>query len=152
MKQWALEQLAAIYDHDLYFASFVTAVDELNDYEAFYRAEAGQVNTIAEIIHHLDFYNDRFLSRFRGEEVALLPSSYNTFLVDRNTTLNRLVGEADKTYRDFRKAIRFSSDEKMVKWSSELSRLWLHNAYHIGQIVHIRKEFGAWNKRSLLKG
>lgn len=152
MRQWALEQLSSVYGEDLYFVSFLTAVEGLDEYEANFRAEVGHVNTIAEIIHHLDFYNDRFLSRFRGEEVKALPSSYNTFMLEPCTTLSQLIEESTRTYRDFRKAILYCSDEKLVKWSKELSHLWLHNAYHIGQIVHIRKEFGAWEKCAVVKG
>ncbi|MCA0971971.1 DinB family protein [Halobacillus litoralis] len=151
MRQWVLEQFAAIYDRDQYFACFLTAVDQLNDYEAHFKAEVGQANSIAEIIHHLDFYNDRFLSRFRGEEVASLPSSYNTFILEHKDW-RRMVKEADQTYRQFRNSLRTCSDEKLQKWTADLGQLWLHNAYHIGQIVHVRKEFGAWSKRAVVKG
>ncbi|MET0785074.1 MAG: DinB family protein, partial [Paenisporosarcina sp.] len=44
-------------------------------------------------------------------------------------------------------AIDECGEEKIQKWSSDLTYLTLHNAYHIGQIVHIRKQKEIWNPK-----
>jgi hypothetical protein len=31
------------------------------------------------------------------------------------------------------------------EWFEVLSQIALHNAYHIGQIVHLRKQHGIWD-------
>ncbi|MBA2176397.1 hypothetical protein H0266_15980 [Halobacillus locisalis] len=152
VKQLLLQQLAAIYDQDRLFVCFTTAINGLDDYEAHYRVDVGQANTIAEIIHHLNFYNARFLSRFCGEEVEELPSYYNTFTFDRKVDWRKIEEQSHNTFRQFRKVILISSDEKLEKWSDTLGLLWLHNGYHIGQIVQIRKEFGSWSKSPIVKG
>ncbi|MFO7446358.1 MAG: hypothetical protein R6W90_08325, partial [Ignavibacteriaceae bacterium] len=48
-----------------------------------------------------------------------------------------------------------ASEEKLLKtlhgtsdsWASTISQIILHNAYHLGQIVCLRKEHGNWDSR-----
>ncbi|PWT84980.1 MAG: DinB family protein, partial [Acidobacteria bacterium] len=39
-----------------------------------------------------------------------------------------------------------SADEKALqKWAPEIARIGTHNAYHVGQMIVIRKMQGSWN-------
>jgi len=40
--------------------------------------------------------------------------------------------------------VRGYSPDHDESWWTSLAHLAIHNAYHIGQIVHIRKEHGLW--------
>lgn len=55
------------------------------------------------------------------------------------------------------KALEECSEEKLLSsaykepiesWSSVISNLTIHNAYHIGQIVEIRKMYGLWDPKN----
>lgn len=146
-----LEQLAAVYDENNWFVCFNVAVQHLNDYEANEK-EDDQANSVAELIFHLYFYNSRYLSRYCGEEVLSLPKNYNTFQSHDGMDWKETVKRMQRVYADFRHAIKSSSDEKIEIWCETLAHVWLHNAYHIGQIVHIRKRFGSWSNSPVVRG
>ncbi|RWZ58117.1 hypothetical protein EQV77_10055 [Halobacillus fulvus] len=147
-----LEQLAAVYDENSWFVCYNVAIEALTDYEVHTRTDEGQENTIAEIINHLYFYNSRYLSRFRGEEVKTYPSYYNTFQCHEGMKWSETSHQVQETFEGFRQSIRYCSDEKLVRWCEALTHIWLHNAYHIGQIVHIRKQFGSWRSSPVVRG
>lgn len=47
---------------------------------------------------------------------------------------------------DWKAAVTDCTDEKLDSWSSELTHITIHNAYHLGQVVYIRKQQGSWNE------
>lgn len=63
-----------------------------------------------------------------------------------------LVQRLDNLFAQWEEAIIKCDDAKLESqtpdsnelWWSTLAHLAIHNAYHIGQIVHIRKEQGLW--------
>ncbi|KHE67668.1 DinB family protein [Halobacillus sp. BBL2006] len=146
-----LEQLAAIYDENSWFVCFNVAVKDLTEYQAQIKPD-DQTNSIEELVHHLYFYNYRYLCRFRGEEVPELPRHYNTFQNHNGVDWNKTIQNYQKVMTGFRKQIYLCSEEKLEKWSETLAHLFIHNAYHIGQIVHIRKQFGIWGSSAVVRG
>jgi uncharacterized damage-inducible protein DinB len=150
MREVIYDQFSAVYDQNGWFVCFNEAVKGLTEYEVEAKEEQG--NTIAELLNHLYFYNARYLSRFQGEEVKQLPSQFNTFLSHEGMNWHDTIQQIQKDFSCFRKAIEGSSDEKLEKWCETLLTICLHNAYHIGQIVHIRKRFGSWSQSPVVKG
>jgi hypothetical protein len=41
-------------------------------------------------------------------------------------------------------SIQQCNEDTLNQWASEISHLTIHTTYHIGQIIHIRKEQGSW--------
>lgn len=66
------------------------------------------------------------------------------------------VKSLDQGLGDWQQAIEDSSEDKLDEgipgfpeddiWWESISTLCLHNSYHIGQIIYIRKEQGSWNE------
>jgi uncharacterized damage-inducible protein DinB len=46
---------------------------------------------------------------------------------------------------EWEQAVAAASDAKVAENASMIAHVGTHNAYHIGQIVYIRKEQGSWN-------
>ena len=42
-------------------------------------------------------------------------------------------------------------DAKVKEWASGIAHVGTHNAYHIGEIVMVRKEQGSWNPEKGVK-
>jgi uncharacterized damage-inducible protein DinB len=153
-KDILLEQFLCIQKKSHWFVSFQSAVAELTPEQAVWK-KSDTENSIKEIVSHLVFWNERFLNLFKGipvEKMAGNNDSTFTFLeeLDWNGVIERftnvIIGWSD--------TIGQCQDEKLdqlVKegaketWSESLSSITLHNAYHIGQIVTIRKMQESWN-------
>jgi uncharacterized damage-inducible protein DinB len=46
---------------------------------------------------------------------------------------------------DWEKAVEAADDQKLAENASTIAHVGTHNAYHIGQIVFVRKEQGSWD-------
>ena len=42
-------------------------------------------------------------------------------------------------------AVECADDQKMASWASTIAHIGAHNAYHIGQMVYIRRLQGTWD-------
>ncbi|MGP4077894.1 DinB family protein [Halobacillus sp. K22] len=152
MREVLLEQLAAIYDENNWFVCYEMSIQDLEDYQVHESPDDEQTHSIAELLNHLYFYNYRYLCRFRGEEIDELPRYYDTFQDHGTLSWRQVAASNSVVLSEFRKEIKRCSDEKLEKWGATLSHLFIHNAYHIGQVVHIRKRFGTWSLSPVVRG
>ena len=56
-----------------------------------------------------------------------------------------LVKQMDDVMTAWEQAVEAADDKKVAEWGSTIAHIGAHNAYHIGQIVYIRKLQGSWN-------
>ncbi|MBT2217359.1 DinB family protein [Virgibacillus dakarensis] len=141
-----IQQLTACHDQNTWFVSLRNAIDGISEEQASWK-DNESTNSIWEIVNHLAFYNQRYLNRFNGIPNAKgVNSNDSTFYNNGEISWQSTIKLIDKIMTDWRSSINNCNDEKMNDWSSEIAHLTLHNAYHIGQIVHIRKQMGAWDR------
>lgn len=154
-----LDQLGACQDDESWFVPLSIALDGLTPEQAAWQ-EPTTINSIWQIVNHLSFWNERWLKRFQGIMIPLEPVDNNsTFdLLKHNCTLTEWQEAIDKlnsVLSEWRRAISECSESKFLTpipnyeldapWWAAISNLVTHNAYHIGQIVQIRKIQGSWN-------
>jgi hypothetical protein len=46
---------------------------------------------------------------------------------------------------DWEQAVEAADDAKIALWASTIAHIGTHNAYHIGQMVYVRKLQGVWD-------
>ncbi|PLR98757.1 DinB family protein [Bacillus sp. T33-2] len=153
-KDVLLNQIQACNNVNGWFVSFENSIKGLTAEEAAEKHGEG-TNSIREIVNHLNFWNERYLHRFlRIPEESMDGNNDTTFHdpadADWDTTVNRFYSIMDR----WSVALKEASDRKLdspvqendeEQWESTLANLTIHNAYHIGQIVTIRKIQGTWN-------
>jgi uncharacterized damage-inducible protein DinB len=111
-------------------------------------------NSIWENVNHIAFWNDRWLQRYRGElnepQDVENDSTFISAGSDWAETLSKLYAVMD----EWREKLTDIEQEKLDSpvnaeyqspWWSPLAQQNIHNAYHIGQIVLLRKMQGAWD-------
>jgi hypothetical protein len=49
------------------------------------------------------------------------------------------------------KTVEGATDKQLQDWAPTIARIGTHNAYHIGEIVFVRKEQGSWNPEKGVK-
>ncbi len=139
------EQFEACFDQSAWFASAKSALENLSAADAVWKA-TDEVHSVCEIISHLNFYNRKHLQRFKGIEVA-------DETVEIAETYSPETPNWDETFGTFNvimlewKTLLETVDEAKLSnndWASVIAHINIHNAYHIGQIVFVRKLHGNW--------
>jgi uncharacterized damage-inducible protein DinB len=114
-------------------------------------------HSIWQLISHLTFWNEKWLSYFIGKETFVGIDNNNDSTFNIKEEINEenwrsAINKLDAVYMEFRKVIADSPESKLdtqvpnypgeCPWWGAISNLCTHNAYHIGQIVFIRKQQG----------
>ncbi|SDJ01751.1 DinB family protein [Natribacillus halophilus] len=153
-KQIFLRQLSACHDENHWFACLQQALAGVTDEEANWK-RADSDHSIHEIVNHLIVYNSRCLDRFKGEPVPPIEEGNEaTFQSGENLDWSVTVAQLTTMMDEWLQAISESresmwltpvTEESGETWGTVLANMMIHTSYHIGQIVYIRKQQGAWD-------
>jgi uncharacterized damage-inducible protein DinB len=154
-KDVILEQFLCCQKKSHWFVSFEKAVASLTPEQANWKKSDSE-NSIWELISHLVFWNERFLYRFKNNVIPKMEGNNDsTFTYLSELKWEQVLERFIVVMSDWIDTIKNSEDEKFDQciseesketWLESLSSITLHNAYHIGQIVTIRKIQGSWSK------
>jgi uncharacterized damage-inducible protein DinB len=140
-----LEQLHSTYDQEDWFVPAKIAIADLTVDQAKW-TPAGGGHSVGQLAYHLWFWNSRALDRFNGVKVANFTGNndetFNDFSAEQWADL---VNKLNKVMSDWDTAVETASDEKLAANASLVAHVSAHNAYHIGQILYVRKLEGAWD-------
>ncbi|SFL91615.1 hypothetical protein SAMN04487943_10580 [Gracilibacillus orientalis] len=147
-KELILKQFEACHNKDTWFVSLKTAIEGVSSEQASYKSESA-THSISEIVHHLYFYNLLELNRFKEipDDVSVADNNA-TFRNAKEVSWKSLVSEILTTMEDWEYEIKCCDQDYLEKYSESLSYINLHNAYHIGQILQIRKLIGMWDSNN----
>lgn len=111
-------------------------------------------NSIAEIVQHLLYWNETWQTRYKEASIIAVPavgSNDSTFTISKNKTFNELQKQLLEVLLHWQEILTEEQLESDVQgyfdanWWQVLGNVTTHNAYHIGQIVYIRKIQKSWN-------
>ncbi|WP_099159157.1 DinB family protein [Virgibacillus ndiopensis] len=149
-----LDQLLANANDPSWYLPFTEAVENLSEEEAFWRPNVDS-HSIAEIVQHLIYWNEIWQLRYQQSDITVVPSIENndkSFIIPENKTFNQLrerLLEVLLQWQGLLTEKQLKSDVNgfpvPAKWYQLLGNAITHNAYHIGQIVYIRKLQKGWN-------
>lgn len=147
MKSYLLEQFNTAYDTDIWFVSFKSAVQDLNEEQALYKT-AADVHSVYELVTHLCFWNERYLQKLKNESPAPIYSNEVTFENKEALSWDALLIKTSEVFAAWQNALTSIADETLQTndWKETIGHLTTHNAYHVGQIVLLRKLQGNWDK------
>lgn len=152
-KSILIDQISACYNDKSWFIPLDEILIDLTAKEAAYESEGKR--TIWSIVNHLIYWNERWLERFNSENIDLGHGINNdeTFYLDPSCisdhewkeTLFRL----KNTFSNWIETLEKCEESKLTKvipayygaaWWGVVSNLCIHNAYHIGQIMLLKKQ------------
>jgi len=155
-KDILLDQMKACFDEESWFVTVKKALDGLTPPQAEWKTEGN--NSIHEIVNHLIFWNQRYLNRYRNVPVTKFDGNDYTFtnestgnnIGDWKSTVEKLYEVLSKWIENLNEADDTKLESQAIEdqnatWFNVLSNITIHNAYHIGQIVTLRKQQGSWN-------
>jgi uncharacterized damage-inducible protein DinB len=145
-------QLLANANDASWYLPFTGAVANLTEEEAFWKPNLNS-HSIAEIVQHLLYWNETWQTRYKKSHVdAVLPIGNNdvSFLIKENEKFTDVKDRLLMVLLDWQELLTEIMVESDVngfpvaaKWWEIIGNVTTHNAYHIGQIVYIRKLQGS---------
>lgn len=140
-----LEQLRTTHNQKEWFAPANTAVAGLTADQASWRDSKGN-HSVGQLAYHLAFWDREELAKFKGEpEVKYSGNNDDTFNGFDPKKWDETVKQLDEVMTGWEKAVEAADDKKIAEWASTIAHIGAHNAYHVGEMVLVRKEQGSWD-------
>jgi uncharacterized damage-inducible protein DinB len=151
LKGVLLEQLRTTHNVKDWFVPANTAVEGLTAEQAKWSDGKGN-HSVGQLTYHLVFWNKSELAKFKGEKPpAFSGNNDETFNNFNAEQWSALVRDLDQVMTDWEKAVEAADDKKIAESASLIAHVGAHNAYHIGQIIFVRKEQGSWDPEKGVK-
>ena len=142
--EFLVKQLKYSHSVENWFAPVNVATEGLTAEKANWHDDSGN-HSIAQLVSHLVFWNERLLKGMRGEEVTDFSGDNDaTFSEISEEEWLEMVKRLDEILTEIEVESRKLEDKQLEGWSETLANIASHNAYHTGQIVYIRKQQGWW--------
>jgi uncharacterized damage-inducible protein DinB len=151
LKSILLEQLRTTHNQKDWFVPANTAVEGLTPEQASWTDGHGN-HSIGQLANRLIFWNRQALATFKGEMPAKFSGNNDeTFNSFDSKKWAATVRQLDEVLTAWEKAVEAADDKKLESSASTIAHIGAHNAYHIGQIVYVRKLQGSWNPEKGVK-
>ncbi|MCK1998760.1 DinB family protein [Psychrobacillus psychrodurans] len=147
------DQLLANANDPSWYLPFSDSIRGLTEDQAFWKPNE-ESNSIAEIVQHLLYWNQTWQTRYKKSHVDAVPSignNNNSFIIPENhsfANLKKQLLEVLLLWQELLSEEKVESEvngfSEHVKWWEVLGNVSTHNAYHIGQIIYIRKLQKSW--------
>jgi uncharacterized damage-inducible protein DinB len=145
LKAVLLEQLRSTHNKAEWFVPANTAVAGLTPAQASWTDKSGN-HSVGQLANHLVFWDRESLAKFKGETPAKFDGNNDETFNDFDAkSWDATVKQLDQVMTDWEKAVEAADDAKIALWASTIAHIGAHNAYHIGQMVYVRKLQGVWN-------
>jgi len=140
-----LKQLRTSHDEADWYVPAKTAIDGLTAEQASWSPGKG-THTVGQLAYHLWFWDARVLADFKGEKNPAFAGKNDETFDDFNAAQwDDLVKKLDQVMADWEKAVQSADEKTLADKASVVAAIGAHNAYHIGQIICVRKLQGSWN-------
>jgi uncharacterized damage-inducible protein DinB len=98
------------------------------------------------------FWNRQSLARLKGETPDKFSGNNDeTFNNFDTKSWTETVQQLDQVCTDLEKWVDTADEAKLKESAQTLMHISTHNAYHIGQIIYVRKEQGSWDPKNGVK-
>lgn len=101
-------------------------------------------------MNHLTYYKERLTAQLEGREWTQTLDGNDTFYlteqINEDKEWKAVVKRVESSQRHLREALSKTTSEMLEENSLEekLLDIMLHDAYHTGQIIQLRKMQGSW--------
>lgn len=138
------------FDKESWFAPLKNAIEGITADQANWKPSGEATKTIWENVNHLIYYKERIAANIEGREWTKNLDGDETFSLTEQLNdemqWKKVVNRLEDAHIQLRQLISRISDEELNKNSLEnkLMDIFLHESYHTGQIIQIRKMQGSW--------
>lgn len=145
LKSILLDQLKSTHTNSDWFVCADVAVAGLTPEQASWTDGKGN-HSVGQLVYHIWYWNRRNLANIKGEKVEKFSGNNDdTFDKYDPKTWNETVQKMDAVLTELEQIVENADDAKLATIASTIQHISAHNAYHIGEIVMVRKEQGSWD-------
>lgn len=146
-----LAELKSTHNNQEWFVPANVAVKGLTAEQASWKDGKGN-HSVGQLAHHLVFWNRQNLARLRGEKPeAFGGNNDETFDKFDAKQWEQTKRDLDQVLTDLEKWVETASEADLQKLAGTFTHISTHNAYHIGEIIVVRKEQGSWDPANGVK-
>jgi hypothetical protein len=140
-----LEQLKTTHNQKDWFVDGNTAMLGVTPEQANWTDGHGN-HSVGQLAYHLVFWNERSLAKFKGQpEAKFSGNNDETFTQFDAKQWAEITHRFDAVMTELEKLVESADEKQLAEWAPTIARIGTHNAYHIGEIVMVRKEQGSWD-------
>jgi DinB superfamily len=141
-----LEQLRTTNNAEDWFVPVSIAVDGMTAEQAQWKPTGKDAHSVGQLAYHIWYWDSRSLQQFKGEKPAPFDGNNNgTFDKFDAAQWNDLLKKLNQELADWEAAVQSADDAKLAANASLIAHIGAHRAYHVGQILYVRKLEGVWN-------
>lgn len=151
LRSLLLHELHTTHNQADWFVPINTAVDGLTAEQASWQPPK-ESHSAGQLAYHLLFWNQRNPERLKGQTTAKFSGNNDeTFTKFDDKQWADTVKQLDQVMTDLEKFVESVDDQKLAMIATTIGNICTHNAYHVGQIVYVRKLQGSWNPEKGVK-
>ena len=144
LRELLLAELRSTHNKADWFVPGNTAVKGLTAEQASWSDGKGN-HSVGQITHHLVFWNRWSLEQLKGSTEKYNGTNDETFYKFDSKTWAETVRQFDEGMNDIEKWVETVDEAKLKESAETISTICTHNAYHVGQIIYVRREQGSWD-------
>ncbi len=142
LKSILLMEIRETHNQKNWFVSEKEAVADMTPEQAAW--SDGKNHSVGQLVRHLNFWNSFNLASYRGEKVQAPSDNNDTFKYDPKDWDSTLT-QFDSVMKEWEQIVDKADDATLAKIAPAVAHIAEHNAYHIGEMIAMRKEHGNWN-------
>ena len=151
LKSILLAQLHTTHDVKDWFVPANIAVEGLTPEQAKWTDGSGN-HSVGQLANHLIYWDLQQLRQFKNlPQPAFDGNNDETFNSFDSKNWKATVQRLDSVLTAIEKEVEATDDAKLQSWYSTLAHISTHNAYHIGQMIFVRKLQNAWDPEKGVK-
>jgi uncharacterized damage-inducible protein DinB len=148
LREVLLAELKSTHGAEEWFVPANIAVKGLTAEQASWTDGKGN-HSVGQLAYHLVYWNRRNLQRLKGEPLDKFSGNNDeTFDKFDTKTWNETVQQLDNVMNELEKWVETADEAKLKESAQVFTHISTHNAYHIGQIIYVRKEQGSWDPKN----
>lgn len=145
LKSVLLQQLKDTHTNSNWFVCADVALAGVTPEQANWKDGKGN-HSVGQLAYHIWFWNERNLRNMKGEHPEKFSGNNDeTFDKFDAKSWNETVQKLDAVLTELEKLVENADDAKLKAIAPTIANINAHNAYHIGEIVMVRKEQGSWD-------
>ena len=148
LREVLLAELKSTHGAEEWFVPVNIAVKGLTAEQASWTDGKGN-HSVGQLAYHLVFWNRRNLLVLKGEKPEKFGGNNDeTFDKFDTKKWNETVLQLDEVMNELEKWVESADEAKLKESAQVFTHISTHNAYHIGQMIYVRKEQGSWDPQN----
>lgn len=146
-----LAELRSTHNSEEWFVPANVAVKGLTAEQASWKDAKGN-HSVGQLAYHLVYWNRQNLARLKGETPEKFSgNNEETFDKFDQKSWDDVVKQLDQVLTDLENWVQTADEAKLKESARTFTHISTHNAYHVGQIIYVRREQGSWDPNNGVK-